>query len=138
MSSPAKFWEGLLRATGQEQLSEDPRFADRPERIQHQDELIAHFTPIFLTASRDEWCDRLAAAGVPFAPAYDSDEALEDPQAQHLKLKVSAEHPEMGTFTTVRAPYSFDGEAELSVLPPPTLDEHGAEIRESVRRRKVG
>jgi hypothetical protein len=36
----------------------------------------------------------------------------------------------------VRAPYSFDGEPELSVSPPPLLDEHGAEIREELKQRK--
>ena len=35
----------------------------------------------------------------------------------------------IGTFTTVRAPYNFDGAADRSVRPPPLLDEHGAEIR---------
>jgi crotonobetainyl-CoA:carnitine CoA-transferase CaiB-like acyl-CoA transferase len=47
----------------------------------------------------------------------------------HLGIKVSAEGGPMGTFTTVRAPYSFDGVAERGVRPPPMLDEHGAEIR---------
>ena len=75
---------------------------------------------------------------VPHSPAYDSDEALEDAQAIHLNIKVGADHPEMGRFTTVRAPYSFDGEADLAVLPPPTLDEHGAEIRAEIELRKAG
>jgi crotonobetainyl-CoA:carnitine CoA-transferase CaiB-like acyl-CoA transferase len=138
MSSPPKFWEGLLAATGQEALEGDPRFAERLERIKHQDDLIAHLTPVFRTRTRDEWCDLLLANEVPHSPAYDSDEALEDPQAQHLKIKVSAPSSELGTFTTVRAPYSFDGEPELSVAPPPVLDEHGEEIRAELRRRKAG
>jgi crotonobetainyl-CoA:carnitine CoA-transferase CaiB-like acyl-CoA transferase len=138
MSSPPKFWEGLLAATGQETLARDPRFAERLERIKHQDDLIAHFTPIFRTKTRDAWCDLLLANEVPHAPAYDSDEALEDPQAQHLKIKVSAPSSELGTFTTVRAPYNFDGEPELSVAPPPVLDEHGEEIRAELQRRKAG
>lgn len=138
MSSPTKFWLGLLKATGQEHLNEDPRFSERLERIKHQDDLIAHFTPIFRTDTRDNWCARLLAAEVPHSPAYDSDEALEDPQAEHLKIAVSAEHPTMGTFKTVRAPYSFDGEPELDVLPPPLLDEHGEEIRQELARRKAG
>jgi crotonobetainyl-CoA:carnitine CoA-transferase CaiB-like acyl-CoA transferase len=138
MSSPPKFWEGLLAATGQETLARDPRFAERLERIRHQDDLIAHFTPIFRTKTRDAWCDLLLANEVPHAPAYDSDEALEDPQAQHLKIKVSAPSSELGTFTTVRAPYNFDGEPELSVAPPPVLDEHGEEIRAELQRRKAG
>ncbi|WP_238367757.1 CaiB/BaiF CoA transferase family protein [Mesobacterium pallidum] len=138
MSSPTKFWEGLLEATGQQQLNEDSRFNDRLERIQHQDELIAHFTPVFATRTRDDWCALLLEHEVPHSPAYDSDEALEDPQAQHLGIKVSAPSSELGTFTTVRAPYNFDGEAETEVRPPPTLDEHGAEIRDELARRKAG
>ncbi|XDA99068.1 CaiB/BaiF CoA-transferase family protein [Sulfitobacter sp. LCG007] len=137
LSSPAKFWEGLLAATGQKQLGGDPRFSERLERIKHQDDLIAHFTPIFLTRSRDDWCALLADNAVPYSPAYDSDEALEDPQAQHLRLKVEAPSSELGTFTTVRAPYNFDGTPELDVVAPPTLDEHGDEIREELARRKA-
>lgn len=136
MSSPAKFWEGLLEATGQQQLDEDPRFKERLQRIQHQDELIEHFTPIFKQKTRDEWCELLLAAEVPHSPAYDSDEALDDPQAQHLQIAVSSQHPEMGEFTTVRAPYSFDGQADLDVLPPPVLDEHGNEIRAELEGAK--
>jgi crotonobetainyl-CoA:carnitine CoA-transferase CaiB-like acyl-CoA transferase len=138
MSSPPKFWEGLLAATRQEALAQDPRFAERLERIRHQDDLIAHFTPVFRTRTRDAWCDLLLAHEVPHSPAYDSDEALEDPQARHLKIKVSAPSSELGTFTTVRAPYNFDGEPELDVAPPPVLDEHGEEIRAELRRRKAG
>jgi crotonobetainyl-CoA:carnitine CoA-transferase CaiB-like acyl-CoA transferase len=138
LSSPTKFWTGLLAATGQEHLNDDPRFNERLERIGHQTELIEHFTPIFKTQPRDVWCERLLANEVPHSPAYDSNEALDDPQAQHLNIAVSAQHPEMGNFTTVRPPYSFDGEADLDVLPPPVLDEHGTEIRAAVKKRQTG
>ncbi|WP_417683888.1 CaiB/BaiF CoA transferase family protein [Roseibium sp.] len=138
MSSPTKFWEGLLEATGQQQLNDDPRFAERLERIQHQDELIEIFTPIFKTRTRDEWCEKLLACEVPHSPAYDSNEALEDPQAVHLGIGVKTAHPERGETTTVRAPYSFDGEPDTEIIPPPTLDQHGDEIRTELARRKAG
>ncbi|MGF1623183.1 MAG: CaiB/BaiF CoA transferase family protein [Rhodomicrobiaceae bacterium] len=138
LSSPTKFWEGLLEATGQQHLNEDPRFSERLARIEHQDDLIEHFTPVFKGKPRDEWCRLLNAAEVPYSPAYDSNEALEDPQAAHLRIKVSAEHAQMGTFTTVRPPYNFDGAPELDVLPPPMLDEHGEDIRAEIARRKTG
>ena len=137
MSSPTKFWEGLLDATGQQQLNEDPRFAERLQRIEHQSELIEILTPVFKADTRDAWCARLLAAEVPHSPAYDSNEALEDPQARHLHIAIHGKHPQMGDFTTVRAPYSFDGKPELEVVPPPTLDEHGAEIRAELARRKA-
>lgn len=137
MSSPTKFWEGMLRATGQEQLGNDPRFSERLERIKHQDDLIEILTPVFRTRTRDDWCARFEAEEVPYSPAYDSNEALEDPQAKHLQIAVSSDHAEMGKFTTVRAPYNFDGTPELDVLPPPVLDEHGAEIRNDLAKRKA-
>lgn len=135
MSSPHKFWTGLLEATGQQGLATDPRFADRLDRINHQDDLIKIMTPVFRTATRDEWCARLEANEVPYSPAYESSEALEDPQAKHLHIAVTVPHATMGDFTTVRAPYSFDGAPDLDVLPPPTLDEHGAGIRAELRRK---
>lgn len=137
MSSPTKFWEGLLAATGQQQLNDDSRFSERLERSKHQDELIDHFTPIFKSKARDAWCELLLTNEVPHSPAYDSNEALEDPQAQHLNIKVQAPSSELGTFTTVRPPYSFDGTPELDVLPPPVLDEHGDVIRAELAQKKA-
>jgi len=137
MSSPPKFWEGLAAVIETPDLFDDPRFATREARIDNQDALIAFMAPIFRKRTRADWCERLAAAEVPHSPAYDSNEALEDPQAKHLQLKVSAEHPVMGTFTTVRTPLSFDGERSLDVLPPPTLGEHDAEIRAELAKRRA-
>lgn len=136
MSSPPKFWEGLAKVIECPDLFDDPRFATREARIEHQDDLIDFMAPIFKRKARDEWCEALAAEGVPHSPAYDSNEALEDPQAKHLKLKISAEHPEMGTFTSVRSPLSFDGELSLDIVPPPTLGEHDEEIRRELAERR--
>ncbi|TYR33192.1 CoA transferase [Mesorhizobium microcysteis] len=138
LSSPQKFWEGLAAATQQPKLLTDERFAERLKRINHQQDLIDILTPVFATRSRDEWCTLLLENEVPHSPAYDSDEALEDPQAKHLQIAVEATHPQMGPFKTVRPPYSFDGEADLEVLPPPVLDEHGDEIRAEVAKRLAG
>jgi crotonobetainyl-CoA:carnitine CoA-transferase CaiB-like acyl-CoA transferase len=138
LSSPQKFWEGLTKSIGREELRFDPRFEDRLDRIRHQQALIDIMAPIFAGKTRDDWCAILLENEVPHSPAYDSNEALEDPQARHLQIAVEAEHPTMGAFRTVRAPYSFDGQPDLDVLPPPTLDEHGDQIRTEVARRKAG
>jgi crotonobetainyl-CoA:carnitine CoA-transferase CaiB-like acyl-CoA transferase len=135
MSSPEKFWGNLAEVIGKPDLLKDPRFSTRPGRIAHQDELIDVMAPIFATKPRDLWCAALEAAGVPYSPAYDSDEALEDPQAKHLNIEVEATHPETGRFRTVRTPFSFDGSPELDVVPPPVLDEQGHGIRRNLWRR---
>jgi len=135
MSSPEKFWRGLAAAIEQPAIFDDPRFATRDARIENQEALIALLGARFATRTRDEWCRRLEREDVPNAPMYDTSEALEDPQAKHLQLMTSAEHPVMGLFRTVRSPVSFDGERALQVRPPPMLGEHSDEIRAALKRK---
>ncbi len=137
LSSPEKFWTGLVDAIERPDLLADARFVTRADRIARHGELIAIMTPIFKTRSRDEWCRRLEAREVPHSPAYDSNEALDDPQARHLGILVETDHPVMGRFRTVRTPLSFDGQRISDVVAPPVLDEHGAELREQLAKARV-
>ncbi|CAN5116921.1 CoA transferase [soil metagenome] len=133
MSSPEKFWQGLANAIEQPDLFADSRFATREGRIANQEALIGLLGLRFATRTRAEWCTRLEAEDVPHAPMYDTSEALEDPQAQHLQMTASATHPTMGLFRTVRSPVSFDGERALDVKPPPVLGEHNDEVRAAIK-----
>ena len=133
MSSPEKFWQGLTNAIERPGIFQDPRFATREARIANQEAMIDVLSERFATRTRTDWCNRLLAEDVPHAPMYDTSEALQDPQAQHLQLLVEARHPTMGEFRTVRPPVSFDGERSLSVRPPPTLGEHNTEIETMLR-----
>jgi crotonobetainyl-CoA:carnitine CoA-transferase CaiB-like acyl-CoA transferase len=135
MSSPEKFWQGLANAIEQPQLFSDPRFASREARIAHQEDLIALLGELFRQQPRAAWCGRLEAEDVPHAPMYDTREAMEDPQARHLQLQVSAAHPEGGEWHTIRSPVSFDGERALEVTAPPTLGADNAAIVDPIRRR---
>jgi crotonobetainyl-CoA:carnitine CoA-transferase CaiB-like acyl-CoA transferase len=136
MSSPQKFWDGLANAIERPDLFQDPRFATREARIANQDALIELLGGLFRTRTREQWCTRLLHEDVPHAPMYDTSEALQDPQAQHLQLLVSARHPTMGEFRTVRSPVSFDGERALAVRPPPTLGEHDGEFDAMLASRR--
>jgi crotonobetainyl-CoA:carnitine CoA-transferase CaiB-like acyl-CoA transferase len=129
MSSPPKFWEGLAKAIEQPTLFEDPRFASREARIEHQGDLIELLRSLFVQRERAEWCRRLEALDVPYAPMYATDEVPDDPQAKHLQLFVDAAHPQGGRWRTVRSPVSFDGERALEVTAPPLLGDHDAVLR---------
>jgi crotonobetainyl-CoA:carnitine CoA-transferase CaiB-like acyl-CoA transferase len=137
MSSPAKFWEGMLAATGQEQLARDPRFAERLERIKHQDDLIEILTP----GLPDEVARRVVRGasrqrGAPFA---------------RLRLRRGAGGPAGGASATQglgaidgawhlhhrAAALQFRRGAGPHRLAPPVLDEHGPEIRAELQRRKA-
>ena len=124
MSSPEKFWQGLAVAMERPQFFDDPRFATRVARVEHQDALIAVLREIFLEHPRDEWCRRLLAQDVPHAPVYTTLEAVDDPQAQHLELFVQAHQTDGSRWRTVRPPIRFNGERALDVTVPPRLGEH--------------
>ncbi|CAB3832077.1 CaiB/BaiF CoA transferase family protein [Achromobacter anxifer] len=136
MSSPEKFWRGLANAIERPDILQDARFATRAGRIAHHEELISVLGAVFALRTREEWCRRLAAEDVPHAPMYDTAEALQDPQARHLQLEIEGSHPTQGRWRTVRSPVSFDGQRASTVIPPPVLGEHNAEIRGALAARK--
>jgi crotonobetainyl-CoA:carnitine CoA-transferase CaiB-like acyl-CoA transferase len=129
LSSPVKFWEGFLRALESPQLGTDTRFATRMDRVRNHEALEATLRPIFASRPREEWLRRLAAADVPHAPIHDLQEALADPQMRHLDVERRLSHPVEGDVRTLRSPIAFDGQRQDDIEAPPSLDEHGAGIR---------
>ncbi|AFT69782.1 putative acyl-CoA transferase/carnitine dehydrastase [Alloalcanivorax dieselolei B5] len=135
MSSPEKFWQGLANAIDQPDLLRDDRFCSREKRIDNQQLLIDLLGARFKQRDREAWCRRLEEEDVPYAPMYDSSEALRDPQARHLKLEVSAPHPAGGEWRTVRSPVSFDHQPPLTVSAPPELGDYNEALRSLVQTR---
>lgn len=134
LSSPEKFWGGLVSATGHPELATDVRFASRTNRVDNHDALRQALAKIFKAKTRDEWLKILIANDVPAAPVYDLDEALQDPQAIHLGLEITATHPSEGKVKTIRPAIQVDSVATTSFVPPPTLGEHSQSIRDELRR----
>jgi len=127
MSSPPKFWENLSVAVEQPSMLALPAFATRDSRIAHYDDVVAHLAPLFAGRPRAEWLARLRDLEVPSAAVATSAEVLENDQAKHLQLEVSAPGP-MGEFRTIRSPLSFDGQRSLNVTAPPLLGQDNARI----------
>ena len=137
LSSPAKFWDGLIKASGRPELARDARFATRMDRVRNHEALAQALRPIFAERPRDEWVERLAAHDVPHAPILGLDEALDDPQMHHMHLDKVLTHATEGQVRTLRSPILFDGERDDDdMTAPPALDEHGPAIRERYRKRQ--
>lgn len=79
MSTPPKFWENLVRATGHTELL--TQFPTRQSRLDDHPAVLRALGAIFAQRTRGEWCERLQANHVPHSPVYDASEALESPQA---------------------------------------------------------
>jgi crotonobetainyl-CoA:carnitine CoA-transferase CaiB-like acyl-CoA transferase len=137
MSSPTKFWEALASAVGRPDMLKLPEFADRNARIANYEKVVDYLAPLFLTRTRDQWCERLLAGEVPHSAVYSSDEVLRTAQVRHLAMETRASHPAMGEFRTIRNPVSFDGERPLEVAPPPVLGEHNDDLLPRARRHEA-
>jgi crotonobetainyl-CoA:carnitine CoA-transferase CaiB-like acyl-CoA transferase len=99
------------------------------DRIVNHEQLRLELQKAFETRPRDYWLGRLVAADVPHAPVLKIQDVLNDPQFRHLRIAVDTVHPTEGPVRTVRPPFRFDGVRETTVLAPPVLGEHDAEIR---------
>lgn len=96
LSSPDKFWRGLLAALDREDLLADTRFADRVSRIAHRDDIQALLDAELSTGTREDWLRRLEAHDVPCAPLNTLADVVEDEQVRHLGLVQEVEHPTEG------------------------------------------
>lgn len=132
LSSPTKFWEGLCRAVGREDLVTDPRFETRPKRREHYEQLRAELRPIFAQRSRAEWLEILQQHEVPSAPVNTVGEALEDEQLKHLGIIDSLTIADVGQMPLIRPPALWDGSVLGDVPRAPFLDEHREEILASL------
>jgi crotonobetainyl-CoA:carnitine CoA-transferase CaiB-like acyl-CoA transferase len=128
LSSPIKFWLGLLEATGRQDLAADPRFAQRTDRIRLHDEIQAELAPTFRSRTQAHWLAALEKADVPCAPVYTLDQVLQDAQVQHLGMVQNVVHPTQGPTPMLGFPVRF-GETDLEpARPAPTLGEQRDEI----------
>ncbi|PTM41326.1 CoA transferase [Bosea sp. 124] len=122
-------WLKLLTVLGREDLQQDERFATNAARIANRIALIEAMAPTFAGGTRQEWIDGLLGAGVPAAPILDYAEAVVSEQAVAREMVQMVPHPVEGEFKALGFPVKLSGTPQQMRLPPPLLDEHGADIR---------
>jgi crotonobetainyl-CoA:carnitine CoA-transferase CaiB-like acyl-CoA transferase len=128
LSSPPKFWEGLVRAVGRPDLGTDPRFAEREGRLRNYEALRATLADIFAGGSRDTWLTALQSADVPCAPINTLADALADPQVQHLGMVERPQHPVRGEVGLVGSAIRLSTNPPAVRRAPPELGEHTREV----------
>jgi crotonobetainyl-CoA:carnitine CoA-transferase CaiB-like acyl-CoA transferase len=121
-------FERLASALQLPGLAADERFASNELRVRNRGELAAQLEARLATRSRAEWRDRLTSAGVPAGPVQTIDEAFS--LADSLGLDVV---DETGGVRTVAFPAHLSATPATTRRRPPDLDEHGDEVRASLR-----
>ena len=114
----------LCEAIGLRELATDERFATNEARVANVDALGKALEAVFRTEPADVWVERLRAAGVPVGPINAVDEAFA--LAADLGMQPVDDSHRVPLITP---PLRLDGARPPIHRPPPTLDEHGDEIR---------
>jgi crotonobetainyl-CoA:carnitine CoA-transferase CaiB-like acyl-CoA transferase len=119
-----RYWPGLCRAIGREDLAADPRFADLAARRQHAAELVDILDAVFATRGRDEWGAALDREGVIWAPVQSLEEVIADPQAVEAGAWVEVPDGAGGSVRMVAPPAGFSGTPAQPSGPPPEPGQH--------------
>lgn len=127
LSSPQKFWDGLMAAVARPDITADPRFASRQGRVKNFDALCDVLGEAFSAHPRPVWEERLKKHDVPYAPVLDFAEVAADPQIRHMKTFFESVHPSLGQVRAVQGPIWSDRQREEPDLPPPLLGAHTEE-----------
>jgi formyl-CoA transferase len=136
LSSPQKFWDGLLAATGLESLVDDERFATRPARVQHYDALDALLAQRFRGDDRAAWLSRLRENDVPCGPLNDFREVFEDPQVELLRMRRALPHPKRGSVSVVGSPVRLSETPVTIASAAPELGADTAEVLSSLQHEE--
>jgi crotonobetainyl-CoA:carnitine CoA-transferase CaiB-like acyl-CoA transferase len=118
----------LVGVLGVPELADDPRFARNEDRTAHRDELRPLLVERLRTRTAMEWFPDIIGAGVPCGPINSIDGGVAF--AEDIGLEPVVEVGEgADSVPSVRNPIRFSETPPDYRLPPPGLDEHGAEIR---------
>ena len=96
-------WSRWARASGHDELVQDPRFATAVARAENRDATIAAVADVMLEKVEHEWTEILAGV-VPYGPVMEFDQLFEHPQLEANNLMMSFDHPDLGEVRTVGSP----------------------------------
>jgi len=118
----------LVQVLGVPELADDPRFARNEDRTANRDELRPLLVARLRTRSKQDWFTDIIAAGVPCGPINTVDQGVAFAESIGLDPVVTVGEG-AAAIPSVRNPITFSETPADYRLPPPALDEHGAEIR---------
>jgi crotonobetainyl-CoA:carnitine CoA-transferase CaiB-like acyl-CoA transferase len=118
----------LVEVLGLPELADDPRFARNEDRTANRDELRPLLVDRLRTRTKQEWFRDIIAVGVPCGPINTIDQGVAFAEEVGLDPVVTVGEG-AAAVPGVRNPLTFSETPADYRLPPPSLDEHGAEIR---------
>jgi crotonobetainyl-CoA:carnitine CoA-transferase CaiB-like acyl-CoA transferase len=121
-------FQRLCGALGIPEVAEDERFRTNRDRTRNRDQLRPLLEEQLTKRKADEWFHLLLDAGVPCGPINTIDDGFAAAERFGLDPVVEVGEGDRALPTT-RHPIRFSSTPVDYALPPPELDEHGADLR---------
>jgi crotonobetainyl-CoA:carnitine CoA-transferase CaiB-like acyl-CoA transferase len=118
----------LVQVLGVPALADDPRFATNQARTGNREQLRPLLAERLVARPAAEWFAELNAAGVPCGPINTVDVGVDFAREIGLEPVITAGYGDAGV-PSIRNPVDYSATPPSYPLPPPTVDEHGDEIR---------
>ena len=124
MIQEERFWSPFAEAINQPILTDDPRFAEASDRRKHIREAVEVIEQRIAEQPRDHWAVIFDANDFPWAPAADSVEIAEDPQAAANGYVRTMQHKTAGDFKILGVPFQLEQAPTDNYSSAPELGEH--------------
>ena len=124
-------WRRFCGVTG---ITDDARFATNRERVTRYDELRALLADVLRRHPRQQWIERLQAAGVPCGSVRDLHDVFSDPQLSAREMIACVDHGTIGSLRVLGVPIKLSETPGAVSAAPPTLGQH----TEAVLRNDLG
>jgi crotonobetainyl-CoA:carnitine CoA-transferase CaiB-like acyl-CoA transferase len=122
------YWGRFCEALGRPELVDDPKFATPVDRFRNNVEIIGIFDELFASQPYAYWAPRLDATGIIWGKVAELPDLIDDPQAREMGMWAPIDHPVVGRFDTLAAPFAMSGSDVAVRGPAPGIGEHTAEV----------
>jgi crotonobetainyl-CoA:carnitine CoA-transferase CaiB-like acyl-CoA transferase len=121
-------FERFCKATGQEALLADPRFATNAARVENRQLVTDTLTPVMQSRTTAEWVTQLEALKIGCGPINRLSQVFADPQVLARGCVVPLPHGSGEAVKVIANPVRLSGTPPDYRVPPPTLGEHSEEV----------
>jgi crotonobetainyl-CoA:carnitine CoA-transferase CaiB-like acyl-CoA transferase len=123
---PDNYYARVCHAIDRDDLINDPRFATFEPRIKNKVALYQILVDAFSKKTLAEW--KILMIGIPFAPAQNLLEVINDPQAKANNFFITYDHPIYGEIQGVDNPIKMSSTPASIRRPAPEFNQHTEEI----------
>lgn len=122
----------FCECAGMPEMSTDPLFKTNEDRVANRIACNKRVSEATQKYPLQTWLDRLSKASVPCGPVNSIEQAFNDPQAEHRKMRLTMPHPDAlnNEVDLIANPVKFSETPVSYRYPPPSLGEHCQSILE--------